>query len=277
VVKHLPVRSRGSFRKLKQVGDNVNHKSQIIRTIVLSAVIGSAAPALAGTELVSNGGFESSSLGPCQVGYCTTVTDWSVPDPSQNGSYTFLFAASGTGSGDNGVNNQYGGTLSLYGPANGVNNGLGPSPQGGNYIAQDSAYDQGAISQTINGLTSGESYVVSFYWAAAQQNGFNGPTYDQWQVSLGGQTLDTATVDIPSHGFSGWMYQTLTFTATSSSELLSFYANGGPPGVPPFALLDGVSMMAVPEPSTWAMMLIGFGGLGVAAYRSRRKAAAAAA
>jgi hypothetical protein len=36
-------------------------------------------------------------------------------------------------------------------------------------------------------------------------------------------------------------------------------------------------MMAVPEPSTWAMMLIGFGGLGVAAYRSRRTAAAAAA
>jgi hypothetical protein len=247
-----------------------------MRTILISAAIASTGTALAGTELVSNGGFEASDNGPCQVGYCTTVTDWSVPNPNESLSYTFLFAASGTGSGDNGVNNQYGGTLSLYGPANGVNNGLGPSPQGGNYIAQDSAYDQGAISQTISGLTAGDSYVVSFYWAAAQQNGFNGPTYDQWQVSLGGQTLDTPTVNIDSHGFSGWMSQSLTFTATGPTEVLSFFANGGPSGVPPFALLDGVSMMAVPEPSTWAMMLIGFGGLGVAAFRSRRKAAAAA-
>ena len=73
------------------------------------------------------------------------------------------------------------------------------------------------------------------------------------------------------------MPETLYFTATGPAEVLSFFAAGGPGGVPPFALLDGVSMMAVPEPSTWAMMLIGFGGLGVAAYRSRRKAAAAAA
>lgn len=28
---------------------------------------------------------------------------------------------------------------------------------------------------------------------------------------------------------------------------------------------------AVPESSTWAMMLLGFGGLGVAGYRSSRK------
>jgi hypothetical protein len=33
---------------------------------------------------------------------------------------------------------------------------------------------------------------------------------------------------------------------------------------------------AVPEPSTWAMMLIGFAGLGGAAYRSTRRTAAAA-
>ena len=32
----------------------------------------------------------------------------------------------------------------------------------------------------------------------------------------------------------------------------------------------------VPEPSTWAMMLIGFAGLGWAGYRTRRKASAAA-
>jgi hypothetical protein len=43
-----------------------------------------------------------------------------------------------------------------------------------------------------------------------------------------------------------------------------------PPGV---NIYDGTSTGAVPEPSTWAMMLLGFVGLGFAFRRSRRKAA----
>jgi PEP-CTERM motif len=35
--------------------------------------------------------------------------------------------------------------------------------------------------------------------------------------------------------------------------------------------LDGITFTAVPEPSTWAMMLLGFAGLGFAGYRQRRK------
>jgi hypothetical protein len=34
-----------------------------------------------------------------------------------------------------------------------------------------------------------------------------------------------------------------------------------------------VSLTAVPEPSTWAMMLAGFAGLGYAGLRRRRRAA----
>jgi hypothetical protein len=37
--------------------------------------------------------------------------------------------------------------------------------------------------------------------------------------------------------------------------------------------LDGYEPSAVPEPATWAMMLIGFAGLGVAGYRGSRKSA----
>jgi hypothetical protein len=100
--------------------------------------------------------------------------------------------------------------------------------------------------------------------------------------SLGGDPF--ATTPYPnSNGagtpgsFSGWLPVNLTFTANSTSELLSFLAVGTPSGnLPPFALLDGVSLTAVPEPSTWAMMLLGFGGLGYAAYRRRRTAAAIA-
>ena len=37
-----------------------------------------------------------------------------------------------------------------------------------------------------------------------------------------------------------------------------------------FILDDNVT--AVPEPSTWAMMLLGFAGLGYAGFRTRKKA-----
>jgi hypothetical protein len=52
-----------------------------------------------------------------------------------------------------------------------------------------------------------------------------------------------------------------------------FFLNNG---VQPFAFDQALQMevLATPEPSTWAMMLIGFAGLGVAGYRSTRKSAA---
>jgi hypothetical protein len=36
-------------------------------------------------------------------------------------------------------------------------------------------------------------------------------------------------------------------------------------------VVGGVSVSAVPEPATWGVMLVGFGGLGVAMRSSRRK------
>jgi hypothetical protein len=41
-------------------------------------------------------------------------------------------------------------------------------------------------------------------------------------------------------------------------------------------VLDNVTLSGVPEPTTWAMMLIGFAGLGFAGYRSSRKSSTAA-
>lgn len=46
-------------------------------------------------------------------------------------------------------------------------------------------------------------------------------------------------------------------------------------GAPGFGNVDHLTITAVPEPSTWGMMLLGFAGLGVAGYRRARKADAA--
>jgi hypothetical protein len=67
-----------------------------------------------------------------------------------------------------------------------------------------------------------------------------------------------------SEGFTGWQTDSFTFTATSTSEVLSFLAVGTPAGVPPFTLLDGISVTQTPEPQSlvlFATGLIGVSGL----------------
>jgi hypothetical protein len=219
-------------------------------------------------SLITNGSFES-TVGTGQIGFSGTVLNGWTSTNNNNNAYNFIFTS---GSADtSGEDGQYG-TLKLWGPNDGSANGLpASSPDGGNFIAADGDFQNGAIQQTISNLTLGATYNVSFYWAASQQQGFDGDTQQYWAVSLGAETLDTATYDLPSHGFSGWMSQTMSFTADSTTDVLSFLAVGNLP-VPPFLLLDGVSMSsATPEPGSVALML---GGLlvGLGLVRSKKRA-----
>jgi len=221
-------------------------------TSVVCSVLALSAVQQASAALVQNGSFENllvpgessifGSLIPAQQ-----VTGWTTT--GYNAVYTPSQPANTYG-----ATTQYGShDLFLWGPGSpsgGSINGLTTSPDGGNYLAADGAFMTAAIQQTITGLTPGQKYNVSFYWAAAQQDGFSGATTDNWSVSLGAETYTTSTYNLPSHGFSGWMPQTFQYTATGSSEVLSFLAAGTPNGLPPFALLDGVSMTPVPEPTT---------------------------
>ena len=187
------------------------------------------------------------------------------------GGYSFLFATSGgsTSADQGGANGQFG-NVQLWGTNNGGVDAITPSPDGGNFVASDGAFQVQPIEQTINGLVVGDSYRVSFDWAAAQQYSYTGPTTDQWSVSLGGQTEDTPVIDLDSHSFSGWESESLVFTATSSSEVLSFLANGTPgSSEPPFALLDGVQLNQTPEPGTLTFLLTG-GLAGFGALNRRR-------
>lgn len=59
---------------------------------------------------------------------------------------------------------------------------------------------------------------------------------------------------------------------TGSSSLLIFYADRAQVGAVLDVGLTGATVSAVPEPSTWAMMLLGFCGLGFMAYRNKTRA-----
>lgn len=239
-----------------------------IKTILvaLAAVAGFTTGAAQAQNLIVNGDFELLSNGAQQFDQFTQVTGWT------SSGYNFVFAPSTADT--SGTFGQYGG-LTLWGPNNGSNNGLTNSSTGGNFVAADGAYLMAPIQQTVSGLTAGKQYKLSFDWAGAQQHGYDGVNTEQWIVSLGNQTQSTSTYVNSSHGFSGWMHETMTFTATNSTEVLSFLAHGTPNGVPPFSLLDGVSMIAaVPEPGTWEMMIGGLGLLGFMLHRRRKGGAA---
>ena len=136
---------------------------------------------------------------------------------------------------------------------------------------------RGALQQTINGLTAGTVYTLTFAWAADQLSGRTGATTEQLQVSLGSETHLTGILSDASQSATAWHTATMSFTATGSSEVLSFLSLGTPEGLPPMALLDNVSLTnTVPEPATWGLMLLGVAAVG-ASLRMRRRAASVAA
>ena len=239
----------------------------------MALAIGSSAHA--GTNLISNGGFE---LGPAQnaqfgsgVGQGgQTVTDW-----TGGGGYQIYFLG-GKQTTVSATSEYAGGQEYFHSSFNQL------SSQGGNFVALDGDQGspghpgvQGSISQTISGLEVGKAYTLTFDWAAGQLVNRNGPTTEQLQVTFGGQTLSTDILSIPDAGFSGWKTVSMVFTPTSDQQTLTFLSFGTPSGLPPMAALDNVSL-AVPEPAAWAMMLMGFGGLGAMIRRRNRAAMAAA-
>ncbi|BDT69678.1 hypothetical protein os1_38700 [Comamonadaceae bacterium OS-1] len=216
---------------------------------------------VASANLVQNAGFEQTTFtGSKQLIGANQVTNW-----TSNG-YNFLFTP-GTAT-TTGSESARGGFVKLWGPATGSANGFRDSPSGGNWIAADGAFEVSPLQQTINNLVIGQTYKLSFDWAAAQQSTYVGPTTEGWIVSLGNETYATTMLNNPTQGFQDWRQQIFNFTATSTSEILSFLATGTPTGNPPFSLLDNVQLNAVPEPDSLALM---FAGLGLLAVTSRRR------
>jgi len=123
-----------------------------------------------------------------------------------------------------------------------------------------------ASFQTVNGLTVGAQYNLSWLYGGRDSGG-----PDFLDVSFGGQYLVTNSGSIGV-----WSPNSYVVTATATSETLVF-ASWTTSGAPSYGNeITNVSLTAVPEPATWAMMLVGVGALGAALRHSRRRTVQAA-
>lgn len=250
----------------------------MVKRFVLSVLFGlgvmgaAVAPASAAVE-IRNGDFTGA-----RSAYGSNPL---VPTPMFFGAHTDLldYGWSNTGSGALSYVLSTGTQGVTHAPSN-------PAGYSGNIYAADASplYNAGTyLVQTLTGLTIGQTYAISFLQAGASMELVSGETA-QWDVGFGGAivrdltglaslTSDAVvkssalmTID-SSTGQSAWQSQSLTFKATSTSQLLSFFASGS--GAPPFALLADVSITAVPETTTWLMMIAGLGMIGLAVRRAR--------
>jgi len=130
-----------------------------------------------------------------------------------------------------------------------------------------------AISQSLSGLTVGRDYTVSFYEAADNRSAKTfafGSLY--WDVSLGNATANSTYIATPgAQVATAWTQVHMNFVATAATETLGFAAKStGAVAPEPLLLLDGVNVtQAVPEPSTYSMILLGIAIYAALAWRRR--------
>lgn len=122
----------------------------------------------------------------------------------------------------------------------------------------------GSLSQVLSTL-AGQTYTLTYYLAT------HGDSNSSFSALWNGQLVTgSALVDPNSNG----IYTLYSFLVTGTgSDTLTFQETD----VPSWMALDDISLTpnevgAVPEPATWAMMLLGFGAIGAAMRRKRTNA-----
>lgn len=207
-------------------------------TLTLAAALLAMAPALsqASTNLVANGSFENVPF--AMSGY--------------DGSYCYLNSATYTCAAQ--LPGWEGSVAPMMTSTSGAWSATKNTPSD---LFQIGLQNNSFIGQSV-AVASAGSYLLS--WSDAGRPGYG---TEHYQVSFGGTVLDTLT----TVGGQGWSLHSATFTAGIGTQLLTF--QGLNTSGDSTAFIDNVSLTAaVPEPSTWALMMGGIAGLG---FMSRRR------
>ncbi len=221
---------------------------QLVYAATASLALLAGSGSAGAVELLVNGSFEATSS------HFTTPTGWSNIGHTE-GVVTYADIGNTIPSYDGGLN--------FYSIGGVASNGLSSPGEG--------------ISQSV-ATTIGNTYRLTVGLSDE-----NGPGLTSVLNVLIGSQLNQVTLAADSSGFFHRPFETYTYdyVATSSLTTISFilfsstdFGNNDP-------LIDGVSFQqiavgAVPEPSTWVMLIAGFAGIGFMGYRRRRKAAVAA-
>jgi hypothetical protein len=148
------------------------------------------------------------------------------------------------------------------------------------------------IAQTITSLTPGQMYDVNFELGGENWHAPGVPEQDVVSMTSGSSSaavtftapISSNTVNTGGPGQSilwdNWAFFDYNFIANSTSATIMFQQTSATTYVGDTGL-DNVSISTVssgvPEASTWAMMLLGFAGLGFVAYRRKSRPALLAA
>jgi hypothetical protein len=156
-----------------------------------------------------------------------------------------------------------------------VDNSVWDAAQGSRSIELLS--NNGGIVQRIFGFTTGKKYVVRYNVSADPFNTAAGPVDVRYTVSVTGGLAETYpyaySPGVNTATSMNYSLREYVFIASNTFQDLQFRAAGRNGGFGP--VIDSVSVSAIPEASTWAMLLAGFGLVGLASRRRKRSTVAA--
>nr|WP_310524058.1 DUF642 domain-containing protein [Polymorphobacter sp.] len=135
-----------------------------------------------------------------------------------------------------------------------------------------SGIGSGGIMQRIGGFTVGEKYRLRYKLSA---NPFAANGVYRTTVSVtGGVAQQVSYTKNASNSPTNMLYQfnEYVWTATNAFQNVQFRSIGNSPFGP---VLDSVSISMVPEPSSWMLLIAGFGMTGFAMRRRRSVSVAA--
>ena len=238
-------------------------KNRVLKAAAAFAALTVGSQAFA-SNLITNGGFDDVSIAAIGTAYPGLVSPFiNVPN--------FVYPGSPGGPGTIGSWTFTNGPLQPSGFPDGGAGLVGTPPSAGSSFQGPAALsptqyafvqDQGALSQTFNSALAGAT-TITFDIAG---RGLSGHGSEQVEALLNGVLIGSGT----TKDNQPFQLVTLSGTLNAGSNTLEFL--GLTTSTDQTAFFENVSVAAVPEPSTWAMMILGFAGLGFLAYRRKNAA-----